>query len=444
MERTGGQASHPVAIRIENVSKAYRLGEHRSRPAVLAQRAMRGLRRRRDEDVPAEEAVENETLLALEDISAELRSGEATAIVGRNGAGKSTLLKLISKIALPSEGRITVFGRVATLLEVGTGFHPELTGRQNVFLNGTVLGMRRSEIEAKFDEIVEFSGVERFLDTPVKRYSSGMYVRLGFAIAAHLEPEILLVDEVLAVGDQEFQQKCVGKMHDVAGEGRTVIFVSHNLNAVQRLCDRALLLEKGRLVHEGTPAEVVADYLSMVEPEQAGGSATMVDDVASRPGTGEARLRRVTMSGPDGSLLSAVHIGQRFSLTLEYEVHEPVETAIEVGIWTLEGTRVASALSVDRNGPALWLTPSLAEVTVDFDQLTLVPGDYYFSVHLRNIKMPPIDYVERAIRFKALNLAEDDPDHYRWAVIPSVRPATSWAVAEDAGVAGSAAASLES
>src|SRR5437867_11655289 len=203
----------------------------------------------------------HEDIWALRDIGFEIRKGEVVGIIGRNGSGKSTLLKILSRITEPTEGRVSIRGRVASLLEVGTGFHPELTGRENVFLNGAILGMTRAEIRRKFDEIVAFAEIEKFLDTPVKRYSSGMYVRLAFAVAAHLEPEILLVDEVLAVGDAEFQKKCLGKMSSVASEGRTVLFVSHNLATIQQATTRCLLLEKGALVRDGATPEVLAAYL---------------------------------------------------------------------------------------------------------------------------------------------------------------------------------------
>ena len=217
-----------------------------------------------------------EEIWALRDVSFEVPEGEVLGIIGRNGAGKSTLLKILTRITTPTSGRAEIRGRVGSLLEVGTGFHPELTGRENVFLNGSVLGMKRQEIQTKFDEIVEFSGVEQFIDTPVKRYSSGMSVRLAFAVAAHLEPEILLVDEVLAVGDAEFQQRCLGRMEDLSNSGRTVVFVSHQMQAVAQLCDRAILLEKGSVVLDGPSGDVVAQYLQSV-----GGSS--LERVLARP-----------------------------------------------------------------------------------------------------------------------------------------------------------------
>jgi lipopolysaccharide transport system ATP-binding protein len=276
--------ANDTIITVENLGKMYRIRHDRQSGErytalrdVIAQKAAAPfwwLRKKRQQDGPAGRWAQGpvvdgqlsgsprtEEFWALRNINFEVRRGEVLGIIGRNGAGKSTLLKILSRITEPTEGRIRIRGRVASLLEVGTGFHPELTGRENIFLNGAVLGMTRAEIKAKFDEIVSFAEVEKFLDTPVKHYSSGMYVRLAFAVAAHLEPEILIIDEVLAVGDAEFQKKCLGKMQDVARGGRTVLFVSHNMGAVKMLCSRSICLVSGRLFSEGNANEVVAEYL---------------------------------------------------------------------------------------------------------------------------------------------------------------------------------------
>jgi len=255
-------------IRIENLGKRYRIrhnpsGQNRRTYValrdVLAERAMKVFRQK---SPPDGEISTLEDFWALRDVSFEVQAGEVLGIIGRNGAGKSTLLKILSRITEPTEGRVTLSGRVASLLEVGTGFHPELTGRENIYLNGSILGMGRTEIRSKFDEIVSFANVERFLDTPVKRFSSGMQTRLGFAVAAHLHPEILIVDEVLAVGDHEFQKRCLGKMHEVSKSGRTVLFVSHNMNTLGSLTTRCLQLRNGTIVRDGSTAEVVAGYLT--------------------------------------------------------------------------------------------------------------------------------------------------------------------------------------
>lgn len=249
-------------IKVERLRKKYRIGTREQQPTSLAQSVMSLLsspfRYLQEMNRPPTEA---ETLWAIQDISFEVKRGEVLGIIGRNGAGKSTLLKVLSRITEPTEGRAVINGRVGSLLEVGTGFHPELTGRENIYLNGAILGMKKAEIDRKFDEMVAFAEVEKFLDTPVKRYSSGMYVRLAFAVAAHLEPEVLIVDEVLAVGDSAFQRKCLGKMEDLSSHGRTILFVSHSMPTIQALCQRVLLLEKGRIIREGDPAEVIGYYL---------------------------------------------------------------------------------------------------------------------------------------------------------------------------------------
>ena len=314
------------AIHVENIWKEYRLG------AISHRRLTRDLqswwarvRGKDDPNAPLTVAASPPTphpsrnedrFWALRDVSFEAREGEVIGIIGRNGAGKSTLLKILSRVTAPSRGQITVTGRIASLLEVGTGFHPELTGRENVFLNGAILGMSREEIRRKFDEIVAFAEVERFIDTPVKRYSSGMYVRLAFGVAAHLEPEILIVDEVLAVGDAQFQKKCLGKMEDVGREGRTVLFVSHNMPAVQKMCSSALLLDGGRLVLRGDVPTVVNEYL-------AAGSGDLLSWERSAPPGPEAYLEQVFVAEADGSPKNVVETGGSLHLSVAFAVVTP-------------------------------------------------------------------------------------------------------------------------
>jgi lipopolysaccharide transport system ATP-binding protein len=259
--------------------------------------------------------VTSEMLWALRDVSFDVSTGEIIGLIGSNGAGKSTLLKILSRITEPTEGEAVISGRVGSLLEVGTGFHPELTGRENIYLSGTILGMRRAEIDRAFDEITAFAGVERFLETPVKRYSSGMYVRLAFAVAAHLQPEVLLVDEVLAVGDVSFQKKCLGKMSDVGRQGRTVLFVSHNMIAVQNLCKRVIWLEKGQVVQDGAAGDVIARYLSTsfsARTEQTW------PDQRSAPGNEKVRLRRVSIAPADGAPGDPIGTSTPLSLEVEF------------------------------------------------------------------------------------------------------------------------------
>src|SRR6266571_4717136 len=250
----------PLAVKIEDLSKRYRIGG--LHPGYMTFReALAGLMSAPFQKQRGNGLTASDTIWALKNLNLEIQEGELVGIIGRNGAGKSTLLKILSRITKPTKGRVEMKGRVGSLLEVGTGFHPDLTGRENIFLNGAILGMRKAEIERKFAEIVRFAEIEEFIDTPVKHYSSGMYVRLGFAVAAHMEPEILIVDEVLAVGDVQFQRKCLGKLDDVARSGRTVLFVSHNMAAIQRLCTSAILLHHGKLVRAGAVRSIVAAYL---------------------------------------------------------------------------------------------------------------------------------------------------------------------------------------
>ncbi|HEX7997598.1 MAG TPA: ABC transporter ATP-binding protein [Pyrinomonadaceae bacterium] len=315
-----------VAIRAESLAKEYRIGglqdSYRTLRDVLAGAALGPLRAfqslvRRSSGAGARRE-ENEIIWALKDISFEVKSGEIVGLIGRNGAGKSTLLKILSRITEPSHGRARIHGRVGSLLEVGTGFHPELTGRENTYLNGAILGMKRAEIKRKFDEIVSFAEVERFVDTPVKHYSSGMYLRLAFAVAAHLEPEILLVDEVLAVGDAAFQNKCLGKMSDIAGEGRTVLFVSHNMPAIKNLCNRALLLDRGQIEREGEAASVVQYYLQGDYQ-----SSKKVWAGAERPGNESFKLNAVRILDRDGAEAAAIKLSEPLTVEIDYEVVQP-------------------------------------------------------------------------------------------------------------------------
>jgi len=410
------------ALCADGIGKRYTLGAVQGR--LLSERITELLRRQRRFSSPG--ATGGRDFWALRDVSFEISAGEIVGLIGRNGAGKSTMLKVISRITPPTVGRAAVRGRVGTLLEVGTGFHPELSGRENVFLNGAVLGMKRREIMRKYDEIVEFAGVQRFLETPVKRYSSGMYVRLAFAVAAHLEPEILLVDEVLAVGDAEFQRKCLGKMRDVASHGRTVLFVSHNLGAISRLCERALLFEAGRLREDGPAAEVISTYMSSTAASKDAGLADVRDD-APRLGTAEARLRRVRLTGSDGAPLGALHLDERFRVSAEFEVVEAVsEVVFEVGVSTFAGDRLLTANSVDREQPPVPLAAGPREVTVELDAL-LLPGEFMIDVGVHRPNGTTIDFVQGALRFSVLNAAEEGHDHYPWNVVRGhVRPRAVW------------------
>ena len=302
-----------VAIEARGLSKRYRIGQMQAAYGTLrdsmARTAARIAGRAGDQ--------EKQEIWALRDVSFQVREGEALGVIGPNGAGKSTLLKILTRITTPTSGEATIRGRAGSLLEVGTGFNPELTGRENVFLNGSILGMKRREIQRKLDDIVEFSGVEKFIDTPVKRYSSGMAVRLAFSVAAHLGPEIMLVDEVLAVGDAEFQQRCLGRMEDFSGTGRTVIFVSHNMQAINQLCDRAILLDAGRIVEDGNPSFVVTRYLHSA---LGSGSRISWPDDESAPGDDLARLLSVRAVDEDGETVDMVDVRRPVGIEIAYRI----------------------------------------------------------------------------------------------------------------------------
>jgi len=321
-----------------------------------------------------------ETIWALRDVSFSVQQGEAVGIIGRNGAGKSTLLKILSQVTAPTSGIVKVKGRIASLLEVGTGFHPELTGRENIYLNGAIMGMSRAEITSKFDEIVDFSGVEKFIDTPVKRYSSGMYVRLAFAVAAHLEPEILVVDEVLAVGDAEFQKKCLGKMGDVAHEGRTVLFVSHNMNAIASLCNRCILLDKGAVGLDGETPAVTSFYQSSIY--SLAENVTDLSDV-QRYGTGRARFEsvRVLPVGRNNAALPYLVTGNDLKIELNIIAYSNIRDAnVAIIIYDALGFRLIDANTALQNAFLSLAEGQAACVEFRLHNLLLKPGNYLLGL----------------------------------------------------------------
>jgi len=413
----------PASITVEGLSKRYRLGQLaggydtlRDQLAALG----RGGRRARTE--------EERELWALRDVSFEVQPGEVVGLIGRNGAGKTTLLRLLTRITEPTGGRAILRGRVGSLLEVGTGFHPELTGRENIYLNGSILGMRRSEISARFDEIVEFAGVERFLDTPVKRYSSGMYVRLAFSVAAHLEPEILLVDEVLAVGDAEFQRRSLGKMEEVGRSGRTVVFVSHNMATITRLCSRALLLETGRIVGDGAASELVARYLTAESGSQA--HRTWPPDEA--PGNEAFRLHGVRIVDGDGRVASSVDVREPVGVELTLEVlraHVPATPWL--ALFNDQGAHVFSAMDTD----PMWergADQGIHVVTAWVPANLLNEGTIFVSVSMNSFrsggKAERQLHVDDAVSFLVVDPAEGDSARgaYAGSWPGAVRPLLTW------------------
>lgn len=319
--------------------------------------------------------IERHEFWALREVSFTVSRGEVVGIIGANGAGKSTLLKILSRITAPTEGSVKLYGRVAALLEVGTGFHDELTGRENVYLNGSILGMTRSEVDSKFDEIVEFSGVEEFIDTPVKRYSSGMRVRLGFAVAAHLDPEILIVDEVLAVGDASFQRKCLGKMNDVARSGRTVLFVSHNMAAVEALCTRAVVLAKGGISFSGDTRDAVRKYL------ESQGNVKVDGEYLQERYENGVRIRSLKTYDSKGVEVAAVGAGHLVSFEIEIEAQTSLKARVSVGIDDALGRRIALLGNILTKQAASIVPPGqVARCTIR--KLPLPPGNYYLTVQV--------------------------------------------------------------
>ena len=388
-------------IRADNLSKLYKIGALQQRHDTLRDQLVHSFKslfsrkgRQPAQPSPLSSIVDRpDTIWALKGVSFEVKQGEVVGFIGRNGAGKSTLLKILSRITEPTSGRAEIYGRVGSLLEVGTGFHAELTGRENVYLNGAILGMRRAEINRKFDEIVAFAETEKFIDTPVKRYSSGMYVRLAFAVAAHLEPEILIVDEVLAVGDVAFQKKCLGKMADIARQGRTVLFVSHNMAAVQGLCSRAYLLSAGQIVGEGLPTEVVRRYVA--ETSQA--SLASLEERKDRQGTGKIRFVEVHIVDDEGRRIDTALCGQDIGIVVSYRSrdHQPVHRGdIHITFYTGLGQFMFTCSS-EGSGSSLVVLPANGEVLCHIPELPLAPGRYVFNLFL-TVGGEIVDWVQQA------------------------------------------------
>jgi lipopolysaccharide transport system ATP-binding protein len=406
-------SSFETAIEVRNLAKRYRLGErdvlHGSLREALARGSSRMFRGRR------RKTTYGETIWALDHVSFDIERGKILGIIGRNGAGKTTLLKILAGITDPTAGEARIFGRVGSLLEVGTGFHPDLTGRENIFFNGSILGMRRREIQRKFDEIVAFSEVDRFIDTPVKRYSSGMYLRLAFAVAAHLEPDILIVDEVLAVGDAAFQRKCLGKMGEVTGEGRTVLLVSHNMSAITSLASTCLWLDKGKVRSIGPPAEAVAAYLSEGHGSAEPGYADLRDP-ALREGTSKTThsallFESVRLLDASERTTGVFFEREPMRIVLGMRANVPATRAeVLCKVTTLEGilvfTLTSGLMEVD-------LRPGPFELTVDVPSLPLRRGRY--QMELYGLTTLPQDVVAGAIEFDIAGEREghEDPRHAR-------------------------------
>ena len=395
-----------VTFKVQELSKKYVIGHEQHAPyATLRETWLRTaksigqtlLHPVRKHSVSPEQSTRQE-FWALRDVSFEIQKGDRVGIIGRNGAGKSTLLKILSRITEPSSGRVEIHGRVASLLEVGTGFHPELTGRENIFLNAAVLGMRRAEIAGKFDEIVAFAEVEQFLDTPVKRYSSGMYVRLAFAVAAHLDPEILIVDEVLAVGDRQFQEKCLGHMESMSmRDGKTVLFVSHNLDAIQRLCRNALYLREGQLVYQGDVRSAIAQYIS--SPAHSSVNSEL-GEIKARWGSGRLRISAVEILDHTKTTTNVLRSGGDYEFILSYRNHD-IQESIEDG-------RVCLEIANSRGVTVLLVSSDFTDEKITFREhggsigctlmdLNLVPGNYTLTLYMGRIGGETLDCLDDVV-----------------------------------------------
>lgn len=418
-----------VTIRAEHLSKKYVISVNKDdQDGSLAERLNDGTKKLLTLRSPfsAKNLVKQE-LWPVKDVSFEIRAGEVVGIIGRNGAGKSTLLKILSRITDPTSGRAEIFGRIGTLLEVGTGFHPELTGRDNIYLSGIILGMKKAEISRKFDEIVEFAGIAKFIDTPVKRYSSGMYVRLAFAVGAHLEPEVLIVDEVLAVGDLQFQQKCLDKMHEIGGQGRTVIFVSHSMQAVTRLCRRVLLLDKGQLIADGPAPEVVSAYL-----HGGGGSGCTRewDDPNKAPGDSTARLRSIRIRNAAGVVNSVLDIRQDITIEMEFDVLRPDWVLTPAFVLTNgEGLDLFETFDLDPQWRKHSRPVGRYQSTVRIPGNFLTEGTFFVSPACFSVMPHHVQFYEReVVAFQVVDSMEGDSmrgDH-PGDMVGVIRPQLRW------------------
>jgi len=415
------------AIEAEGISKRYRIGQMQAAYGTLRDSLVRSTARLTGREAPPE----RQEIWALRDVSFSVREGEVLGLIGRNGAGKSTLLKILTRITTPTAGQAVIRGRVGSLLEVGTGFNPELTGRENVFLNGAILGMKRREIQRKLPDIVEFSGIDKFLDTPVKRYSSGMHVRLAFAVAAHLEPEILLVDEVLAVGDAEFQQRCLGRMEAFSGTGRTVVFVSHNMQTINQLCERVIWIDDGSIMDDGDPSEVVTNYLHSAS--YATGAHISFPDDESAPGDELARLLSVRVVDSEGNLVETSDVREPVGIEIRYRLLRsgpPVFAKIRVV--EPRGSAAFNALDVARQADES-SEPGVYASTAWIPANLLTEGTTKVDVAICTLRAPKLH--QRAQRYEAVSFTVFDPGdgdsargRFTGQLSGAVRPLLEWSV----------------
>lgn len=425
--------SKQFAIHIENLGKQFHIGERREKYRTIRETLVDWTvspfrRARKLLQGQATGAAElDQTIWALKDVCIDVEHGEVVGIIGRNGAGKSTLLKILSRITEPTVGFAEIRGRVGSLLEVGTGFHPELTGRENIYLNGALLGMTRNEIHHKFDEIVEFSEIGKFIDTPVKHYSSGMALRLAFAVAAHLEPEILIIDEVLAVGDARFQRKCMNKMQEVGQQGRTVLFVSHNMPAVTRLCERVILLDEGRVIEDGPSHKVVSAYLNTGLGTTA---AREWPDMATAPGDNVVRLRGVRVRSEVGRITDVMDVRQPVALEMEYDVLEPGHLLSPYyNVFNDEGLKLFTAIDCDPHWRRQPRPPGRYISRAWLPGNLLTEGTLFIAPAMRTLEPQNRHFIERdAIALQVVDKMEGDSARGDWAgrMTGVIRPLLRW------------------
>jgi lipopolysaccharide transport system ATP-binding protein len=427
-----------LSVKISNISKAYRIGINVRENDTLIGNILSGLKspfsnfkKLKSLSNINEDDKSEDIIWALKDVSADIKHGEVLGIIGKNGAGKSTLLKIVSNITEPTSGKIEIFGRVASLLEVGTGFNPELTGRENVYLNGTILGMTRKEVNTKFDEIVSFAGVEKFIDTPVKRYSSGMKVRLAFAVAAHLEPEILIVDEVLAVGDAEFQKKCLGKMESITSEGRTILFVSHNMSAIKNLCTRAILLNGGKVIKEGDTSEVINEYLTGTNESFNGGVIPKDFKRISR-NKDQVYFEKILLVDKNENPVDYFSYHQELYVQFEINALKDIEDAIIVMlINSVNNEKLSFSSSNDYKNRLFSFKKGIHKITLKVLQ-NFLPGRYFVTFSLVDREGHPFDRLNSILSFNVGTMRESDGSYYRWGkVLGEVNTLTEWEFPSD-------------
>jgi lipopolysaccharide transport system ATP-binding protein len=424
-----------VIIKAEHISKQYKLGAvGLSSLTDDLQRLVAKLKGKEDpflkvgeENTRDKVSSESDSkyVWALKDINFEINQGEVVGIIGKNGAGKSTLLKILSRVTEPTVGKLKYKGRLASLLEVGTGFHPDLSGRDNVYLNGAILGMKKHEISKKFDEIVEFSGVARYIDTPVKRYSSGMYVRLAFAVAAHLDPDILVIDEVLAVGDIEFQEKCLGKMKDVAGQGRTVLFVSHNMASIKSLCKRGIVMQKGAITFDGNISDGISNYLSGLN---TGANTGVIENIHRTINTGSVYFKNVTLENEEFLNGNSIYFNNNIKIKCNIDFLKDLENVLfDARVVSADGIEILHTMNI-YDGKFDTVKKGFAEVNIELEN-KLQPGKYFINLGVHLSDGSTLDYLEHILEINILNVGKDNQQGLVYDFkLGYYRPNTKWEI----------------